>query len=98
MAPVKVVPFNEIASKCFQPKQPILFKRKKRAENVTFTTKALFLLTNDTLFQCNIFHLSNSKHLKAENIRNIEVIRNETTQKISRISSTKEETYQFTKL
>lgn len=74
------------------------FQKEKWAENVTFTTKALLLLTNDTLFQCNIFHLSNSKHLKAENIRNTEVIRNETTQKIHRISSTKEETYQFTKL
>lgn len=51
MALAEVVPFSAIASKCFQLKQPILFKRKKWAVDITFTTEALLLLTSDTIFQ-----------------------------------------------
>jgi hypothetical protein len=54
------------------------FQEEKWAVNITFETKALLLLTNDTLFQHNILHLSNAKHLKAENI-NTEVMRKEVT-------------------
>lgn len=49
------------------------------------STKALVLLTNDTLFQCIIFHLSNSKWLKAENTKNTEIMGKEITEGISTI-------------
>lgn len=49
------------------------------------STKALVLLTNDTLFQCIICHLSNAKWLKAENTRNTEIMRKEITEGISTI-------------
>lgn len=49
------------------------------------STKAVVLLTNDTLFQCIIFHLSNWKWLKAENTRNTEIMGKEITEGISTI-------------
>lgn len=63
-----------------------------------FTTKALLLLTNDTLFQCAIFCLSNSVHQKTENTRNTEVMSKEITQERSKILSTRREYSQVTKL
>lgn len=49
------------------------------------STKALALLTNDTLFQCIIFHLRNLQWLKAENTKNTEIMRKEITEENSTI-------------